>query len=258
MRRIARVPGAVRATAPPYRLGVSSRTAETSFENAAQVARWVAETSMLFNDADSPFRAEVADGAPELVVVTGENASGKSLYVRVAGAVVQKDMGALPVSVSIRERTGAGTSEMGGMRRVMMFGDEQEQSTGATSVSVVQKAFGNLDRPNGSVLIVDEPELGLAEAYARALGEYIGQQAQGIPAACRGVIVVTHSRPLVQGLIDGYGQTPTHAAVNADTPAHAGLQRWLDSVEHRTVEELLALRDVGLGRWRRVNTLLKD
>ena len=89
-----------------------------------------------------------------------------------------------------------------------------------------------------------------------ALGEYIGNQTLDVPTKCRGVIVVTHSRALVQGLIDGFGKTPTHVAVAAELQPEAGIERWLKTAEHRTVEELLALRDVGLDRWRRLNKVL--
>lgn len=227
----------------------------TTSSTAADLARRVATDSLLFADAASPFTCAVADGAPTLTVVTGENASGKSLLVRVIGAIAHKAK-ILPVSVSIRERTGAGLGEMNGMRRIMMFGDESENSTGATSAKVVQTAFGNLERENGSLLILDEPEIGLAESYTRALGELIGQRTREIPAVCAGVVVVTHSRALVRGILDGFGAEPTHLAVAADQDAQAGLTRWLDVVEHRTVDELLALPSVGHERWRTVNQLL--
>jgi predicted ATPase len=224
-------------------------------KNATALAVKVVKKSMLFND-DSPFRAAVAEAAPALVVVTGENASGKSLYVRVAAAFARQD-GVLPVSVSIRERTGAGTEEMGGLRRVMMFGDEQEQSTGATSVGVVETAFNNLKRPQGSLLIVDEPELGLSEAYARALGQHIGQKVQEIPSKCLGALVVTHSRALVRGLIEGFGGLPTHVALAGESTPKAGLEEWLRVSEYHSVDDVLALRDIGLDRWRQVGKLLK-
>lgn len=206
----------------------------------------------MFNDDESPFQAAVAEGSPSLAVVTGENASGKSLYVRVVASLAHKD-GALPVSISIRERTGGD-----GMRKVMMFGDEQEQSTGATSVRVIDTGFKNLDRPKGSILILDEPEIGLSEAYASALGEYIGQQVKLVPSVCLGVLVVTHSRPLVRGLLRGFEATPTHVAVCGDAEPSAGLETWLETSESHTVEELLMLREVGHARWLQVLKLLKS
>jgi hypothetical protein len=235
------------------------KKSKPKFASAAAVARWVAEESALFNDEGSPFHASVAGRAAKLVVVTGENASGKSLFVRVAGSVLRTKDGALPVSVSIRERTGGGSSDMGGIARSMMFGDEQENSTGAVSARVADTAItNNLTRESGSMLILDEPEIGLSDAFARAMGEHLGRQANRLPRGCRGVIIVTHSRSLVTGLVEGFGKTPTHAAVTAEQPATADLQRWLQTSEHRTVEELLALPAVGLDRWRRAGAFLKQ
>jgi hypothetical protein len=241
------------STSPPP----SRRRLPSPGKSAAAAAEWTAKESLLFNDEESPFRAAIDRHDPGLVVVTGENASGKSLFARIAAAAVQKE-GRLPVSVSIRERTGAGSSGGGGLRRVMMFGDEQEQSTGATSVKVLETAFKNLDRDGGSMLILDEPELGLSEAYARALGELIGLRSLQAPQACIGVMVVSHSRPLIQGLLQGSGKEPSHVACAAEQEPEAGLERWLDSSEHHSVDELLDLREVGHHRWKRVVSLLKS
>lgn len=218
-------------------------------KHIASTARWVCDDALLFRDEESPFRAAMSQKATKLVVVTGENASGKSLFVRIVSVVLNQE-GIVPVSASIRERTG------GGMRQAMMFGEEQSQSTGATSVGVIQTAFKNLDRP--SALIIDEPELGLSDAYARALGEYVGSAAKSVPTKCRGVVVVTHSRSLVQGLIDGYGKTPTHVSVAAERKPKTSLLKWMAEPEEHSVEELLALRQVGHERWLRVNKLIKD
>jgi hypothetical protein len=235
----------------------ASQAKKAAVGSAVELSRWVAAESVLFHEP-SPFRAAVDEQDPKLVVVTGENASGKSLFVRVVGAILQNDGGGTPVTVSIRERTGSGMNEMSGMRRVMMFGDEHEQSTGAASVKVVAASFNNVDRDNGCILILDEPDIGLAESYARALGEFIATKAKDLPANCGGVIVVTHSRPLVQGLLAGYERTPSHVAVTAQPDLKPGLQRWLDDVEHRSVQELLNLSDVGHERWLAVNKILKS
>ena len=191
---------------------------------------------------DGPFDMDIAPGAEKFMVVTGQNASGKSLFVKLLGAqTMQAKNAPTVVSVSIRERTG------GGFRAAFMFGDEAEQSTGATSVGTVVNAFEhNTDRPEGSVLVLDEPELGLSEGYSIAMGTYIGQKVAALSGACSGVILVTHSRPLVQAAVDAYGATPTHVALGQ----RAGLSSWLTSVEQRTVDELLGLREVGLERWR--------
>lgn len=231
--------------------------ATSSFPSASKVAAWVVEDSLLFRDEASPFRAALRRGAVSLVVVTGENASGKSLFVRIAAEFVRKE-GILPVSVSVRERTGTTGGEMSGLARVMMFGDEREQSTGATSVSAVRAALNNLERPKGSLLICDEPEMGLSEGYARALGVLLGQGAKSLPARCRGVLVATHSRPLVRGIIEGLGRAPTHVACSCTGSPWVGLEHWLEEDEHRSVEDLEALQEAGLERFRQVAGLLRE
>lgn len=229
--------------------------------NLVEELTWIAEESMLFASDDpgvSPFNAAISAGAPRLAVVVGDNASGKSLLVRML-AMRARGHEVLPVSVSIRERTGAGLGEMSRMAQAMMYGDESEQSTGATSVQVVQAALErNADRPGGSIVILDEPEMGLAEGYAHALGTYIASQSKTITRRCAGVVVVTHSRPLVQGIRDTLSRKPTFVATAAGAGVQADLDGWLAREDRYSVEDLLALPEVNLERWRHLSKRLRQ
>lgn len=216
-----------------------TKKATTPDVDLPELARWVASETVVFTEDDSPFHATVTAGGTRLLVITGENASGKSLFFRILTHQVQ-DAGPLPVTVSIRERSG------GGMRQAFMFGEEATQSTGAASINTVRAAFKNLDRTQGSMLGLDEPELGLSDGYAAALGTYIGQQAKSIPAQCAGVVVVTHNRALVRALLDEYGRAPTFVAVGHNLT----LEEWIQEPETRTVEELLALPETSHTRFR--------
>lgn len=217
------------------------------------LGRWIAEESRLFDPRDSPFQASVDPGDPKLLLIVGENASGKSLFFRMLCSKIHL-AGSTAFTISIRERSGGGTGEMNRMRQVMMFGEEAEQSTGATSVKVIDAGFNQL-KNNGNILGLDEPEMGLSDGYAYALGRYIGDKSREIPKKCRGVVVVTHNRHLVEGLIVGHGKTPTFVRTGSDK---ADIDTWLTTPEDHTVAELLALPEVGLERWRAVNKLLKD
>jgi hypothetical protein len=86
------------------------------------------------------------------------------------------------------------------------------------------------------------------------MGEFIGAEARGIPAVCSGVLVVTHSRSLAQGLATAYGEAPTFVAVGT---APARFEDWLETPEHRSVEDLLALPGTGLERFRCAAALMK-
>lgn len=244
-----------RSGSRPLARDAGPKRARVNRVNLLELATWVATESALFANDDCPFAVHVAPGAPKLVVVTGENASGKSLLFRVLTAKVNM-AGALPVTLSIRERSGSGTGEMARFRQSMVFGDETDQSTGAASVRAVTAAFQNLDREQGSVLGLDEPELGLSDGYARALGEYIGEQARTLPRTCSGAVVVTHSRSLVDGLVRAYGKRPTFVSTGVDAPRT--IADWVATPEVRTLEELLALPETNLDRFRWAAQVLKN
>jgi hypothetical protein len=170
-----------------------------------------------------------------------------------------REAGATGVSVSIRERTGSGSGEMSRMGQVFMFGDETEQSTGATSVRVVKNALEkNVARPGGCILILDEPEMGLAEGYAHALGGYIAAQSKTMSRHCAGVVVVTHSRAMVAGMKEGLGRNPTFVTTSMSPVEDVSVKDWLDRTDRYDLEALLALPDINHDRWRTVGTLLKN
>ena len=83
------------------------------------LARWASEESAVFASQGSPFHASVAPGSPRLLLVAGENASGKSLLCRMVCLLAHNE-GAVAVSISIRERTASGIA------RAFMFGDEHD------------------------------------------------------------------------------------------------------------------------------------
>jgi hypothetical protein len=214
--------------------------------NLIEELDWLSNESSLFGGPEngSPFYAAMTPGAPRLAVLVGDNASGKSLLVRVLSAGL-REKDAMAVSVSIRERTGAGLGEMARMAQAFMFGDEGDQSTGATSIQVVQNALeNNLDRKDGCLLILDEPEMGLAEGYSHALGQYIAQQSKTMPRKCGGVIVVTHSRALVRGVKAGLGRNPTFVVTGTAPVEKPSVSKWLARTDEYDIETLLALPTV--------------
>lgn len=219
----------------------------------ADYAREMLEESRFFTEPDCPFQGSHHAGDARLAVVVGENASGKSLLYRMVAQGLQAEHKVLAITISIRERTGSGQSDMSGMRRMFMFGDETPSSTGAISAKVVESGFKNLDRPEACALLLDEPELGLSDGYARALGEFIGLRAKVQPPASRGVLVVTHSRALVEGLVAGLEETPTFVCMGSD---HCGLQPWLHASEMRSLADLSALAFTASDRRKQTQVIL--
>ncbi len=167
------------------------------------------------------------------------------MAIRSLGAYLDSK-GVAPISVSIRERTS------GSIAQAIMYGSEVHQSTGSLSVQVIQTAFKNRSLTASACL--DEPEIGLSEGYTHTLGEYIAQQAAAIDGRkFLGVVVITHSRKLVSGMLAGK-VNPTFVDMVAKT---RGLAAWLNQSERKTVEDLLKLNDTAQKRFKKVSKFLK-
>lgn len=194
------------------------------------------------NHPNSPFPFHLDEGMGNVVVIVGENASGKSVLFKTLTQALRPH-GITGITISIRERTGGND---GGLRRTMMFGQEAQMSTGHVSVSVIERGFRNArnwaEQGNPNVLMLDEPELGLSDGYAGALGDYLAQEVQTLPEKAHGLVVVTHSRSLVRRLCHALPVRP-HLIVMGETPRT--LEQWWDDPEHRSVADLFALQERG-------------
>lgn len=209
-----------------------------------KMAKTVFKESMFFTHDDCPFEGFVFEEDPDILVVVGENAAGKSLFFQFLASWVKKHFNWLGVTISIRERTGSGYHESSSFRKALMFGQEDEQSTGATSVDVVKSGFKNAVRDTDTTLMLDEPELGLSDGYTAALGAFIAQKHKECKEASdkyKGVVIVTHSRKLVRNLVTELGFNPSFVNMGSNKD----LQSWLDSEETKSVEDLLNLSSLG-------------
>jgi hypothetical protein len=225
----------------------------------SQIAVEATQRAIFSAEDNAPFQAHLTPGVDNVVLVTGSNASGKSVFFRVLAMLAKDQAKATGITLSIRERTGSGTYEMAAFRRSMMYGEEHEQSTGACSVHTVDKGFSNARRyaEEGTpvVLMLDEPEMGLSDDYAAAMGQWLAEKAQAMTHQKElGLVVVTHSRPLVKRLVQALGQAPTF--VNTDGPQT--VEQWLKAKPVRTVEELLALDTVGMERRRAMDDFVNN
>lgn len=183
-------------------------------------------------DGPVPCAADFAH--PRFAVVTGENASGKSFLARTLASQLRRDrprLEVIPVTMNMRSR--------GGMERAIMWGDEGRQSTGRLSVKAVMGGLKTCrEREHDHVLILDEPDIGLAEGYAGALGAYVAAFVDTMPERTLGVVIVTHSRPLVRALMP---TDPTSVRVGDDPRP---LARWLEEgAIPRTLADIEALSE---------------
>lgn len=156
----------------------------------------IADAELFGPEGACPGRHE--PGNPRLIVISGENAGGKSFFAKALNSFMQqgapKEVEWMPVSMVMRTSPG--------MHRAFMFGNESNESTGRISLKAVLGGLRTCQgRENPHVLLLDEPDIGLSEGYQAALGQMLAEFAAEMPSHTRALIVVSHSRPLVAALM---------------------------------------------------------
>lgn len=178
------------------------------------------------------------DNESRVVVVFGENASGKSLVLNNSYQHIgsYEETRVETFSVSMRMRT---SESMG---QGIMYMRERNSSTGASSVHAVTGVFRNaVERPHPVWIMLDEAELGLSDRYAASLGAYIAAMANTLPDHIRGVMVVSHSRVMLSRLLRDL-ETPPHEISMGENQSLAEYLARPFEVE-ATVDDLEALLD---------------
>ncbi len=193
-----------------------------------------------------PLLLERSEPQGRFLLVTGENVGGKSLFARLLGALARRD-GLVAMDIGMARRT---TPDMS---RVFIFGDETRSSTGSisvhTSLAALRNSRENWKEPH--LVVLDEPDVGLSEGYAAALGRALADHAKDIPGSCAGLVLVTHSREIVREVLP----LASHVARVGDDLRPT--EEWLrDGSLPRTLDELLALQQVSYERCRAVQLLL--
>ena len=163
------------------------------------------------------------EGKGPLVVVIGENASGKSFLRRVIGSVCmhfcKPKIEFMGLSMEGRRNTSFNPW------MTFVYGDESYESTGVNSVDTVLTGIETCrKRETPHVIFWDEPDLGLSEGYAAGLGEKIRDFAIDPPKHTVAAFIVTHRRALVEALLPA---NPTLIYLGEEGPAT--LQEWVEA-----------------------------
>lgn len=211
---------------------------------------------VLYNGEKTPLRAHLTEGDPDsqVLVMTGSNASGKSFAVKVLAAWLSNEKPKVEaIQVSMKYRTAPG------MHRAFMFGalGDELDSTGSISTGVVNGALKTArGRDTPCWVMLDEPDTGLSDDFCPAMGEYIAQAVNGgLGKKCQGLVVVTHSKSLVQAMAETLEKKP-HFVHLDEQPLT--LEGWLASSRRRTVAELVSLPQKSVETYRALNKTLKD
>lgn len=214
------------------------------------------EDTHLLSHPDCPFSYHLQPQGGNVLVVAGDNATGKSLIASMSASRAYYDHGVEPMVVSMTERT------RGGMLRAFTYGGEDYRATGEVSLSVSFKAINAItkriedaDGGGRALVILDEPDVGLAEGFSHAFGCKLGQKINELPKGKRwGVIVISHSREMVRGLRDTLEKAP--GFMHTDTPMT--LDAWCAMRPCYSVDALDAMLERASGQVRKVRAILDE
>lgn len=204
--------------------------------------------------ANGPLVGQLTPGdeASRVVLVAGANASGKSFVTDMVGHWMGAEKPKVEfISVSMRMRTREG------MHRCFMYGPlGDKDSTGSVSTIALKGGLRTAaERTTPCMLQLDEPDLGLAEEFGYAMGQWIASEdPTPVNEHCRGLIVVTHSRELVKGFLENSALKPHF--LHLGTPSLT-LKQWLKPAARRSVEDLQGLSSASIQQYRAINKILE-
>jgi hypothetical protein len=183
----------------------------------------------------------------KLLIITGDNAEGKSFFVKLFDEYCDRKINTECLRLGMSLRTEKHWS------RSCIYKDESAFSTGDSSISSVIKGIETCQkREQEHYVIFDEPNLGLAESYHYALGEYFARFITDMPSLTKGMVIVTHSRELVRPLLDYH---PHHLRFGDNQ----NIKNWVErNPKRKNIEELLWLPEKGRRKFKRVQEVSKE
>ena len=213
----------------------------------------IADEGLFGPDGPCPVRRETGR-RPDLLLVTGDNASGKSFVCKYLHLLATPDRADPPAErrglefmhVGMNLRAGAS-----GVQRSLMFGNEARNSTGTISVRTIETGFRTSQgRAHPHVLCLDEPDIGLSEECQDACGRLIAGFAAAPPPQRVALVVVTHSRPIARVLM---ALDPIRLRVGADTRT---TRDWLERPATVSLETLRGLSETAHQRYQAIEALM--
>lgn len=176
-----------------------------------------------------------------LVVIVGENASGKSFVRRVVQGVHAQEKRTEVINISMEARRTVAYNPM----LAFVYGDESWESTGDNSSQTILGAMKtSAAREEEHSIFWDEPDLGLSDGWAACAGREIARFMKKPPEHLLGAYIVTHSKPLASELVKS---NPIFIFVG-ETPRVESLQDWL-ARPAPVYESLAELGEIGHKRF---------
>ncbi len=134
-----------------------------------------------------------------ILVVTGPNAAGKSLFRKYVQMLIKNDYDEINECIHLSQQ-GRATA---GFQRAFIYGSEDDESTGAISCHTFETAIStSLGREKGHILIWDEPEIGMGEELQMGAARWLRNKLEeNWPTHLQGVILMSHSRLFIKEIM---------------------------------------------------------
>ena len=182
----------------------------------------------------------------KILVVYGDNATGKSLISKLLEQILKQDKIAVR-NACVRNRTSSG------IEKAMIYGDEATQSTGATSFNVIKLCLNScLKDTKESVAILDEPDLGLSSRFSKSLAQFIMSYTKEMNNE-QFVVITSHNKDFIQQLINDSENGVSSFGINTEQ----NLQDFINNDDIASIEELENRGSFGHKRWLAIENSLK-
>lgn len=173
----------------------------------------------------------------KITILTGPNGSGKSLVrkqlcFRLAKKTPVERYEKLVAEISMQKRTEL-NPEMGGLSA--MWHDASWEPTGCSTYYLIKSLFKTFLNKNSSkrYLIIDEPEIGMSKEAQMGLVNYIRSKLDDVLKYTYGLLIITHSDVIVEGLKD----KSVFLNIEKDCTADEWLHRELIPMDLEVLEE---------------------
>lgn len=159
--------------------------------------------------AEGVVKCNYTPGSSKLVLVTGENATGKSFLRRVVGAALSEHS-IESIALSMQKRAGG----IDRMFNAFIWGDEATHATGSLSSNAILGAINtSRGRNQRHAIVWDEPDVGLSDNYAAGAADEIAEFVADPPPHLFFAVVTTHRTAMLRRLAK---QSPHHLRLGDD------------------------------------------
>lgn len=212
------------------------------FSTISKLFIWFTDELVYF-EKNGVFNYKFFSTNSPLIIVTGDNASGKSFIRRlVQSACKEKNIECIHLSQQGRCNSG--------IPRLFIYGAEDEESTGYNTANMLLMSFQtSKSRNNKHVLVYDEPDIGLSDEYAAGAGIRLRKFIEKKPKYLKGIVIMSHNRHILKELLP---LKPNHLNLTDN--------KTLEEIVNRKIVpnvKLEKLQEQGLETWRKIKKILE-